>query len=416
MLLTEIGLIVLDQKGEVITAERFPPKTTEDPEVPSIEFTRDLIQRAQNSGISGFSVSEPRLAEIITDMGISAQVDAELIQKLLEKKEELLMKAGLFSSDDEAKEYFRELAIAASKKRIQDLSSHPDLQIIQGIGALDEDDKTLNMATSRTREWFGLHFPELTGLISDPVIFSRIAATGLPRSRLETESFRGVNFSEKKVDAILTAARESKGGDIRPQDLRIISSVAENALGLVAVRDKLSGYVKREMGATAPNVSSVAGETIGARLIAKAGGLAKLARLPSSTIQVLGAEKALFRALKSGGRPPKHGILFQHDDVHSSPLWQRGKIARSLANKIAIAARVDYYRGTKEESLAKSLEKRLEEIRAKYKEPVPRKTLEMEKKRKMNWSEPSKSRQKWEPRSGKRGGRNGSKKTKGRRQ
>ncbi len=410
MLRTEIGLIILDQKGEVVTAERFPSETTEDPGFRLGEFTKDLILKARKSGISGFYVSDSNLAEIITGMGLDAQVDAEQTQKFLNRKEELLIKSGLFSSDDEAKEYFRELAIAASKKRIQELSTQPDLQIMQGIGALDEVDKTLNQATARTREWVGLHFPELTGLISDPVIFSKIAAKGLPRSSLEKDFFQGVNFSEKKIDAILIAARESKGGDLRPQDLRIISSVAENALELVALRDKLSGYVKSEMGATAPNVSSVAGETIGARLIAKAGGLAKLARLPSSTIQVLGAEKALFRALKSGGRPPKHGILFQHDDVHSSPLWQRGKIARSLANKIAIAARVDYYRGTKEESLAKSLEKRLEEIRAKYKEPVPRKTLEMEKKRRRNWSEPSKTSQKWETGSGKRGGRNGSKK------
>ena len=321
MLRTEIGLIILDQEGEVVTAERFPSETTEDPGFRLGEFTKDLILKARKSGISGFYVSDSNLAEIITGMGLDAQVDAEQTQKFLNRKEELLIKSGLFSSDDEAKEYFRELAIAASKKRIQELSTQPDLQIMQGIGALDEVDKTLNQATARTREWVGLHFPELTGLISDPVIFSKIAAKGLPRSSLEKDFFQGVNFSEKKIDAILIAARESKGGDLRPQDLRIISLVAENALELVALRDKLSGYVKSEMGATAPNVSSVAGETIGARLIAKAGGLAKLARLPSSTIQVLGAEKALFRALKSGGRPPKHGILFQHDDVHSSPLW-----------------------------------------------------------------------------------------------
>jgi nucleolar protein 56 len=113
----------------------------------------------------------------------------------------------------------------------------------------------------------------------------------------------------------------------------------------------------------------VAGATIGARLIAKAGGLDRLARLPASTVQVLGAEKALFRALRTGARPPKHGILFQHDAVHTAPKWQRGKIARALANKIAIAARIDFYRGTKEGGLTATLEKRLDEIRVKYKEP-----------------------------------------------
>ena len=99
------------------------------------------------------------------------------------------------------------------------------------------------------------------------------------------------------------------------------------------------------------------------------GGLERLAKLPSSTIQVLGAEKALFRAIKTGSRPPKHGILFQHDDVHSAPKWQRGKVARSLANKIAIAARIDNFRGTKDDGLTGPLAKRLEEIRTKYKDP-----------------------------------------------
>jgi nucleolar protein 56 len=119
----------------------------------------------------------------------------------------------------------------------------------------------------------------------------------------------------------------------------------------------------------APNVTDVAGATIGARLMAKAGGLDRLAVLPASTIQILGAEKALFRALRTGARPPKHGILFQHQEVHLAPKWQRGKIARTLANKIAIAARVDYYRGTVDTSLKAAFDKRLEQIKEKYKEP-----------------------------------------------
>jgi nucleolar protein 56 len=106
--------------------------------------------------------------------------------------------------------------------------------------------------------------------------------------------------------------------------------------------------------------------------MAKAGGLDRLAVLPASTIQILGAEKALFRALRTGSRPPKHGILFQHQEVHMAPKWQRGKIARTLANKIAIAARVDYYRGTEDLSLKEGLDRRLERIKEKYKEPPRR--------------------------------------------
>src|SRR5207245_5603531 len=95
----------------------------------------------------------------------------------------------------------------------------------------------------------------------------------------------------------------------------------------------------------------------------------------ASKIQILGAEKALYRALKSGSRPPKHGILFQHPEVHGAPKWQRGKIARSVSGKIAIAARIDLYRGTREESVMKSLQSRLSEIKTEYKMPPKEKAL-----------------------------------------
>ncbi len=102
----------------------------------------------------------------------------------------------------------------------------------------------------------------------------------------------------------------------------------------------------------------------------------RLAVLPASTIQILGAEKALFRALRTGARPPKHGILFQHQEVHTAPKWQRGKIARTLANKIAIAARIDFYRGTEAPELKGLLEERLDQIKVKYKDPPVRRAVE----------------------------------------
>jgi nucleolar protein 56 len=122
--------------------------------------------------------------------------------------------------------------------------------------------------------------------------------------------------------------------------------------------------------------------SVGARIIAKAGSLSRLAVLPASTIQVLGAEKALFRALKTGTRPPKHGLLFQHPLIHAAPKWQRGKIARAVASKLAIAARIDVYRhAEKDLSISKRLDTRIAEIQEKYKEPI------MEKERSRRYSE-----------------------------
>ncbi len=99
------------------------------------------------------------------------------------------------------------------------------------------------------------------------------------------------------------------------------------------------------MKEVAPNIQGLVGSLLGARLISLAGGLDRMARLPSSTIQVLGAEKALFRSLKSNSLPPKHGVIFQFPEIHQSPKWQRGKIARALAGKLAITARVDAFHG-----------------------------------------------------------------------
>jgi nucleolar protein 56 len=128
------------------------------------------------------------------------------------------------------------------------------------------------------------------------------------------------------------------------------------------------------METVAPNVKELLTAAVGARIISKAGSLARLATLPASTIQILGAEKALFRALKTGARPPKHGLLFQHPLIHSAPKWQRGKIARAVASKVAIAARIDYYRHDgKDNTIYDKLKIRIDEIREKYREPIPEK-------------------------------------------
>jgi nucleolar protein 56 len=124
------------------------------------------------------------------------------------------------------------------------------------------------------------------------------------------------------------------------------------------------------MQETAPNLTALLSANLGARVISLAGGLQRLATLPSSTVQLLGAEKAMFMHLRSGKAPPKHGIIFQHPAIHRAPYWQRGKVARSMAAKAAIAAKVDFYKGEYiGERLKAELDKRLEEIARKYPEP-----------------------------------------------
>ena len=144
-------------------------------------------------------------------------------------------------------------------------------------------------------------------------------------------------------------------------------------LELSKLREYLTEYVGQVMREVAPNITELVGPLLGARLLSLAGSLETLAKLPASTIQVLGAEKALFRALRTGGKPPKHGVIFQYPDIHRSPRWQRGKIARALATKLAIAARADYFTGRFiADELKKALLERIDEIKKLYARPPPR--------------------------------------------
>ena len=165
------------------------------------------------------------------------------------------------------------------------------------------------------------------------------------------------------------AASNSRGGDISEVNLSLVQSIAGRIIEMDRLRRQLSEHIEAQMYAIAPNLSAVLGATVGARIMRKAGSLKRVSSLPASTIQILGAEKALFRSLKTGSKPPKHGLLFQHALVHAAPRWQRGKIARAIAAKAVIAARVDVYGKGLNETLLEKLNVRVGEIGKKYEKP-----------------------------------------------
>jgi len=168
------------------------------------------------------------------------------------------------------------------------------------------------------------------------------------------------------------------GGDISDENLAIVQTLAKQILELFDLRKNLEEHVATQMKKIAPNFTVILGPAVGARILARAGSLKRLTEMPASTIQVLGAEKALFRSLKTGSQPPKHGLLFQHALVHTAPRWQRGKIARAIAAKAAIASRVDVYGGGLNQVLLDKLNVRVAEISKKYKDPPPQKDLKLE--------------------------------------
>jgi len=259
-----------------------------------------------------------------------------------------------------------------TKLRVKGAVEKRDLIIAQAIQTLDDLDKTINLFMSRIREWYGIHFPELDRLLEKHETYARLVVELGSRDRFSVEELEKAEIPKSKSEQIAKVAEASMGADLAETDLTQIQALCKDVLSLYKLRQNLESYLDTTMEEVAPNIKTMVGSLLGARLIAIAGGLSNLAKRPASTIQVLGAEKALFRSLKTGTRPPKHGIIFQHTLLHEAKRWQRGKIARALAGKLAIAARIDAFGGRYAgEDLKADLEKRIEEIREKYAEPPP---------------------------------------------
>jgi len=231
----------------------------------------------------------------------------------------------------------------------------PGAYITEQVRAFDDLISTCNLMSERLREWYGLHYPELERLIDERRYAELVAL-------------------DPKRSAVAAAAGgdsgASAGAAMSDEDLSSIQALAKSTYDILKTRDKMESSIQKKMREEAPNLSAIAGPVIGARLISLAGGLGRLAGMPTSTVQLLGAEKAMFRHLKDKSRPPKHGVIFQHPEIHKAPFWIRGKIARALAGKISIAVRVDFYGGADiSKELASSLEKRIAEIRKRYPNP-----------------------------------------------
>jgi len=225
-----------------------------------------------------------------------------------------------------------------------------DALIIQVNGAIEELDKSINILVERLREWYGLHFPEMDRIIDKHEKFAEIIKKFGSRKQIEHPELS--HFREK-----------SMGMDLRSADIEAVRTFAKDILELYALREKLSKYLEEVLKESAPNLNEVAGSVLAAKLISLAGGLQKLARMPSSTIQLLGAEKALFRHLHGRGKSPKHGVIIMHKHVQNAPLKQRGKLARLVSSKLSIAAKIDFYSKTnKGKEMKKDLEKKIKEI------------------------------------------------------
>lgn len=229
-----------------------------------------------------------------------------------------------------------------------------DRNLVQAIRSLDDQISTINLYSERLHEWYGMHFPELADYAHDKRYAELIARYG----------DRGSVMAELGIDI------ESIGADMTDDDLGAVMDLADTLDRLYDDEARTEEYIEGIVEETCPNLCSMLGGPLAARLVSLAGGLERLSSLPSSTVQLLGAEKAMFRAMKSGKKGPKHGVLYQYPDVHRAPYWQRGKIARALAGKVLIAAKIDQYHGEfAGDRLNEELKERVAEIKKKYPDP-----------------------------------------------
>lgn len=275
-------------------------------------------------------VSTPTLVDDHSDLwrGIRSQLAALLDG--LDPKDLATMSLGLSHS--------------LSRFKLKFSPNKVDTMIVQAIALLDDLDKEINIYAMRVKEWYGWHFPELAKILNDNVAYAKVVSAMGFRTNAATTSFEKI--LPEDLEAVVKAAAEiSMGTEISESDIQHIHALCDQIIAISAYRAQLAEYLRNRMNAIAPNLTAIVGDLVGARLIAHAGSLLSLAKFPASTVQILGAEKALFRALKTKHDTPKYGIIYHASLVGQAPPKLKGKMARMVATKTALSIRVDALTG-----------------------------------------------------------------------
>ncbi|ESR53317.1 Nop domain-containing protein [Citrus sinensis] len=268
-----------------------------------------------------------------------------------------------------------------SRAKVKFNVNRVDNMVIQAIFLLDTLDKDINSFSMRVREWYSWHFPELVKIVNDNYLYARVVKLIEDKSKLTDDmvpALTDILGDEDKAKEIVEAGKASMGQDLSAVDLVNVQMFAQRVMDLSEYRKKLYEYLVTKMNDIAPNLASLIGEVVGARLISHAGSLTNLAKCPSSTLQILGAEKALFRALKTRGNTPKYGLIFHSSFIGRASARNKGRMARYLANKCSIASRIDCFAEKNTTIFGEKLREQVEERLDFYDKGVaPRKNIDV---------------------------------------
>jgi len=377
-----MGILAFDEKNEMVETVLFSKDAKEIAErlgkIETGKIIDELVNLIDSLKAKGYTFFLFENAEIARNAHERLKIAVEIAQPseagelLRSNLEEYAVQTGFVKEADELRDWTHRVSMELTKLRVRKAAGKRDMLVAQAIQAIDDLDKTVNLFMGRIREWYGLHFPELDRLVEKHETYARLVANLGRRENFAADSLEKEGLPRTRAEQIAEVAQKSMGADLEENDLTQIQILCRDTLQLYDARQSLEGYMDSLMEEVAPNIKALVGSLLGARLIALTGGLANLAKMPASTVQVLGAEKALFRSLKTGARPPKHGIIFQHALIHEAKRWQRGKMARAIAGKLAIATRADAYSGKYHgDDLKAGLERRIKEIQEKYEEPPP---------------------------------------------
>jgi nucleolar protein 58 len=315
------------------------------------------------------AVADAKLGGMIKDkLGITCVFSSGVMELMRGVRLQLNDLIGGFTSADIAPMALG-LSHSLSRYKLKFSPDKVDTMVVQAIGLLDELDKELNTYAMRVREWYGWHFPELTKIIQDNMQYAKAVIQLGDRATAAQHDFSAAGLDEDIEQELKDAAIISMGTEVSPDDLANIKQLAEQVVSLSEYRIQLYDYLKSRMQAIAPNLTVLVGELVGARLISHAGSLINLAKHPASTIQILGAEKALFRALKTKHETPKYGLIYHASLIGQAAPKFKGKISRVLAAKCALSIRVDALGESSEASIGiesrEKVEMRLRQLEGK---------------------------------------------------
>jgi nucleolar protein 58 len=286
-------------------------------------------------------VADKALAVSLKESGVASKILCDSKTQEIFRGIRSYMDKLLPISSDDMKAMQLGLSHSLSRYKLKFSADKVDTMVIQAVGLLDELDKEINTYAMRVKEWYGWHFPELQALVGDNVSYTKLVLHCGFRSNYHDKDLSSILEDESQQAAVKESAELSMGVEIADMDIINIQSLADQVLSMTEYRAQLFEYLKNRMNAIAPNLSILVGELVGARLISHAGSLMNLAKQPASTVQILGAEKALFRALKTKHDTPKYGLIYHASLIGQAAPKNKGKISRVLAAKASLAIRVD---------------------------------------------------------------------------